>query len=221
MDIRANFLEIKQHIPENVRLIAVSKFKPVEMISDLYVNSGQADFGENRVQELIIKQKELPEPINWHFIGHLQSNKIKLIAPFVYLIHGVDSFKLLTEINREASGINRVIDCLLQFHIAREDTKFGFNLEEAERMLASSGFGQLKNVRIRGVMGMASYSEDKDLVRKEFAGLRAIFCQLKETCFIEDSGFKELSMGMSGDYRIAIEEGSTMIRIGSLIFGER
>lgn len=191
-------------------LVAVSKTKPVADIQALY-DLGQRDFGENYVQELVEKEAVLPKDIRWHFIGHLQSNKVKLIAPFVYLIHGVDSFNLLKEINKEAAKNNRVIDCLLQVHIAKEETKFGLDATELSQVMKESV--AIKNVRIAGLMGMASFSDDLTLVRKEFAELRSLYNQYL--------GFTILSMGMSGDYTIAMEEGSTMVRIGSLLFGER
>jgi hypothetical protein len=191
-------------------LVAVSKTKPVEDVQELY-NAGQRDFGENYVQELVDKEAVLPKDIRWHFIGHLQSNKVKYIAPFVFLIHGVDSLNLLREINKEAAKNNRVIDCLLQVHIAKEETKFGLDATElAEVMKAAETF---KNVHVAGLMGMASFSDDLQLVREEFKTLKLLHDQYK--------GFSVLSMGMSGDYAIAIAEGSNMVRIGSLLFGER
>jgi pyridoxal phosphate enzyme (YggS family) len=203
-----------------VSLVAVSKTKPAEDIKLLY-NEGQRIFGENRVQEMTAKYDFLPKDIKWHFIGHLQSNKVKYIAPFVSLIHSVDSLSLLAEINRQAQKNNRVIDCLLQFHIASEDTKYGLDQEEAFQLLSSAEYTQLKNIRIIGVMGMASFTDDLSVVRNEFKMLKAVFNKLKIEFFAKEDGFKEISMGMSGDYRIAVEEGSTMIRIGSLLFGER
>lgn len=191
-------------------LVAVSKTKPIEDIQALY-DLGQRDFGENYVQELVDKQTVLPKDIRWHFIGHLQSNKVKFIAPFVYLIHGVDSFNLLKEINKEAAKNNRVIDCLLQIHIATEETKFG--LDGTELVAVIKDAADFKNVRIVGLMGMASFSDDLKLVRNEFNMLRSLYN--------EHPKFSILSMGMSGDYQIALEEGSNMIRIGSLLFGER
>ncbi|CAN5609688.1 YggS family pyridoxal phosphate-dependent enzyme [soil metagenome] len=191
-------------------LVAVSKTKPVADVQELY-DLGQRDFGENYVQELVDKEAVLPKDIHWHFIGHLQSNKVKYIALFVYLIHGVDSLNLLKEINKEAAKNNRVIDCLLQVHIAKEETKFGLDATElAEVMNAATG---LKNVHVAGLMGMASFSDDLSLVRKEFQELKLLYDQY--------NGFTILSMGMSGDYTIAVEEGSNMVRIGSLLFGER
>lgn len=211
---------IKGSIPGSVTLVAVSKTKPLELLKEAYA-AGQRHFGENRVQELEEKYNALPKDICWHMIGHLQSKKVKTIAPFVYLIHGVDSLKLLAEINKQALKNNRTIDCLLQFHIAQEETKFGFDLEEALEMLGSDEFAALKNVRLVGIMGMATFTDDKDQIRTEFKNLASYFEQLKSTHFYNEPSFTEISMGMSGDYAIAIEEGSTMVRIGSAIFGGR
>jgi len=194
---------------DKATLVAVSKTKPMEDILALY-QLGQRDFGENYVQELVDKAAELPSDIRWHFIGHLQSNKVKYIAPFVHLIHGVDSWSLLKEINKQGAKLNRVIDCLLQVHISKEETKFGFNEEELVEM---ANIYDLKNIHIVGMMGMASFSDDLQLVRSELAGLK--------TLFDKTGGLSILSMGMSGDYTIALEEGSNMVRIGSLLFGER
>ena len=191
-------------------LIAVSKTKPNEDIQALY-DAGQRDFGENYVQELVDKEATMPKDIRWHFIGHLQSNKVKAIAPFVHLIHGVDSFNLLQEINKQAAKVGRTIDCLLQIHIATEETKFGLDADELAQVISESA--ALKNVQIIGLMGMASFSEDKNLVREEFRALQVLYKQYPQ--------FKTLSMGMSGDFTITIEEGGNMVRIGSLLFGER
>ena len=191
-------------------LVAVSKTKPNEDIQALY-HAGQRDFGENYVQELVDKEAMLPKDIHWHFIGHLQSNKVKAIAPFVHLIHGVDSINLLQEINKQAAKVGRTIDCLLQIHIATEETKFGLDADELAQVMSESAV--LKNVQIIGLMGMASFSEDKNLVREEFRTLQVLYKQYPQ--------FKTLSMGMSGDFTIAIEEGGNMVRIGSLLFGER
>ncbi|ANE49800.1 YggS family pyridoxal phosphate-dependent enzyme [Flavisolibacter tropicus] len=201
---------------KNVTLVAVSKTKPVEAIQELY-ELGQRDFGENYVQELIDKQSKMPSDIRWHFIGHLQSNKVKYIAPFVHLIHGVDSYKLLKEINKQGEKQGRVIDVLMQIHIAQEETKFGLDSKELEEVITQSGIDQLKNVRIRGLMGMASFSDDQTLVRREFQYLRSLFNKYNSNLPM----FTILSMGMSGDYQLAVEEGSTMVRIGSLLFGAR
>ncbi len=199
-----------------VTLVAVSKTKPAEDISALYA-LGQRDFGENYVQELVDKAASLPNDIRWHFIGHLQSNKVKYIAPFVQLIHGIDSLKLLTEVNKQAAKQGRVIDCLLQVHIATEETKFGLNEQELSEIAAHSATTQLTNVRVRGLMGMASFSDDAALVRNEFRSLKSLFDKYASSFGQWDI----LSMGMSGDYKMAMEEGSTMVRIGSLLFGER
>jgi len=220
MGIADNLQKLLSEIPSNVKLIAVSKTKPVEQIKEVY-DTGHNVFGENRAQELAEKYKFLPKDIEWHMIGHLQTNKVKYIAPFVHLIHGVDSFKLLQFIDKEASKCNRIINCLLQFHIAKEETKFGFDMVEVNQMLESTEFGTLQNINIVGVMGMATFTENTQLVRAEFKELVYIFNQLKSGYFLQKDDFKEISMGMSGDYKIAIEEGATMVRIGSLIFGER
>lgn len=204
----------------NTKLVAVSKTKPNEKILELY-NKGQRIFGENRVQELVSKYDSLPKDIEWHLIGHLQTNKVKYIAPFVSMIHSVDSMKLLKEINKQAKKSERIIDCLLQFHIAMEDSKFGLDLSEAKEILNSERFNNFENVRIKGVMGMASFTDDEKVVRNEFKQLKSIFDELKAAFFSSKDYFQEISMGMSGDYGIAVEEGSTMVRIGSLLFGAR
>lgn len=206
---------------KRVALVAVSKTKPIADIDALYA-LGQRDFGENYVQELVEKQAILPADIHWHFIGHLQSNKVKYIAPFVYMIHGVDSLKLLQTINRQGTMHNRKIRCLLQVHIAVEETKFGLDKTELISLLNEiSGEHHLENVQLCGLMGMASFSDDTQKVRGEFRALKELFDEIKEKFFYHDEQFSELSMGMSGDYEIAIEEGSTMVRIGSLLFGAR
>jgi len=220
MSIAENIDLITTHLPANVRLIAVSKTKPAELLLEAYQH-GQRYFGENKVQEMVWKQEELPKDIGWHFIGHLQSNKVKYIVPFVQLIHGIDSFKLLKTIDAEAKKVSRIIPYLIQFHIAEEETKFGFSIEEALEMLNSTDFRSLENVAISGVMGMATYTDNENQVRKEFSNLKKIFEKLKSEFFAGNADFKEISMGMSGDYQIAVEEGSTMVRIGSTIFGER
>ncbi len=220
MDVQANLKKVLQDIPPHVRLVAVSKTKPVEMIQAAY-DAGQRDFGENKAQDMAAKYPQLPSDIRWHFIGHLQTNKVKYIAPFVTLIHAADSLKILKEINKQAIKNNRVIDCLLEFHIAREESKFGLDRETAEEILLSEEYKALKNIRICGVMGMATYTDDTAQIRKEFQTLRAIFEELKDKYFKEADYFKEISMGMSGDYPIAIEEGATLVRIGSKIFGAR
>lgn len=218
--IAENLQEVRKEIPAHVTLVAVSKTKPNEAILEAY-EFGERIFGENRVQELADKSAVLPKDIEWHMIGHLQSNKVKYIAPFVSLIHAVDKDKLLYEIDKEAKKNNRVIRVLLQFHIADEDTKFGLSLDEAEELLESERFRELKNIEVAGVMGMATFTEDENQVRKEFQTLKSMFDKLKSAYFSSTPSFKEISMGMSGDYRIAIEEGSTMVRIGSSIFGTR
>ncbi len=219
-DISSNIISLKQQIPSSVRLVAVSKTHSAERIIEAY-NAGHRIFGENRVQELLSKKDHLPADIEWHFIGHLQSNKVKSIVPFISMIESVDSFKLLKMINSEGLKSGRIINCLLQLYIAREETKSGFSMEEAGELMKSEEFTQLKNVRVCGVMGMATFTDDAELIRKEFRYLHDCFSELKSICFPDQQLFKEISMGMSGDYRIAIEEGSTILRIGSIIFGER
>lgn len=220
MSISENIEQIKNSLPAHVKLVAISKTKPIEMIEEAY-KAGHFMFGENKVQELVQKYEALPKNIEWHYIGHLQSNKVKYMAPFVALIHAVDSLKLLRAIDKEALKNNRKIDCLLQFHIAEEDTKFGLSLDEAIEILDSSEFKKLNNITIAGVMGMATYTSDVEQIRREFKNLHSIFQYLKTNYFSEQLFFKELSMGMSDDYPIAVDEGSTMVRIGSTIFGHR
>ncbi len=212
--------EIRASLPETVKLIAVSKTKPAEDITTLY-RLGQRAFGENKAQELKAKHEILPHDIEWHFIGHLQKNKIKYIAPFVSMIHSIDSFDLLKEVDKYAVKNNRTIPCLLQFHIATEETKFGFSIDECREMLQDPEFCNLNNVEIRGVMGMATFTDNKEQVRTEFRNLHNIFKELKDNFYQDSPQFKEISMGMTHDYDIAVEEGSTLIRIGSAIFGER
>ncbi len=218
--IKENLLDILGNIPPTVTLVAVSKTKPINLLQEAY-DAGQRHFGENRCDELAEKQKALPADIHWHMIGHLQSKKVKSIAAFVHLIHSVDSFGLLQEINKQALKHQRVIDCLLQFHIAVEETKYGFSEEEAVLLLNSTEFKSLANIRIVGVMGMATFTSDQRQVADEFCNLRKIFERIKDAHFNCNSNFKEISMGMSGDYQAAIQQGSTMIRVGSSIFGER
>jgi pyridoxal phosphate enzyme (YggS family) len=220
MTIAERISILKAQLPECVTLIAVSKTKPANMILEAY-EGGQRHFGENKVQEMVDKQAALPIDIQWHLIGHLQSNKVKYIAPFVSLIHSVDSLKLLIEIDKQAHKHNRVINCLLQFHIAKEETKFGLSIDEAVELLDDTAFKSLHNVNIVGVMGMASFTENREQIRAEFAHLKNIFDSLKSRFFLDKDNFKEISMGMSGDYQLAIEQGSTMIRVGSSIFGGR
>ncbi len=205
----------------NTTLVAVSKTKPAAAIQAMY-DKGQRIFGENRVQEVAEKYETLPKDIQWHAIGHLQRNKVKFIAPFISMIHSVDSARLLEEINKQAAKNDRSIDCLLQFHIAEEESKFGWqNVEDVLTFLKSSDFSEMKNVRIVGVMGMATFTDDKEQVRGEFQRLKGYFEELKSDFFTDNEAFKEISMGMSGDYQLAVEEGSTMVRIGSLLFGRR
>lgn len=220
MGIIENLNKILKELPKEVKLIAVSKTKPKEDILEAY-NGGYRIFGENKPQELVGKYNDLPKDIEWHMIGHLQSNKVKYIAPFVSLVHAVDSPKLLKVINKEARKNDRVIDCLLQFHIAEEETKFGFSYKEVVELLSSDEYKEMDSVRIVGVMGMATNTEDEKQVAKEFATLKNMFDKLKEEFFEGKSYFKELSMGMSGDYKIAVEQGSTIVRVGSSIFGHR
>lgn len=220
MDIKNNLNTIKSNLPKNIILVAVSKTKPVCDIEIAY-RSGQRIFGENKVQELQEKQPILPKDIQWHMIGHLQTNKVKYIAPFVSLIHAVDSLKLLKEINKQAIKNNRKIPILLQFHIAKEQSKFGLSIEKANDLITSEDFLNLKNISIHGVMGMATFTDNKNQIKTEFNKLKLIFDQLKRDYFKESNQFKEISMGMSGDYELAIKEGSTMVRIGSTIFGSR
>jgi len=206
--------------PTQTKLVAVSKTKPVEAIQRLY-DRGQRIFGESKAQELTPKYEELPKDIEWHMIGHLQRNKVKYIAPYISLIHSVDSPRLLKEVNKQARKEDRVIDCLLQFHIADEESKYGFSWETAVELLGGESYAQMKHIRIVGVMGMATFTENTDQVHREFQELHRIFKKLKADYFAGEESFKEISMGMSGDYQIAIEEGSTMVRIGTLLFGER
>jgi PLP dependent protein len=220
MGISENLEFIKTQIPRHLKLVAVSKTKPIQDILGLY-DLGLKDFGENKVQEILAKQPLLPTDIRWHFIGHLQTNKVKYITPFVNMIHSIDSLKLLSEVDKQALKYDRIIDCLLQFHIATEETKFGLDFDEASQLLNSPEFSSLNNIRICGVMGMATFTKDEALVRKELRNLKSIFDHLKNNFFHDQGFFKEISMGMSDDYKIAIEEGSTIVRIGSALFGER
>ena len=215
-----NLNKVKHSIPNDVRLIAVSKTKPIDAIQALY-NEGHRVFGENKVQELCEKEEALAKDIEWHMIGHLQSNKVKYIAPFVSLIHAVDSLKLLIEINKQAAKNKRMINCLLQFRIAEEESKFGMSFEEVEELLQSRTFIEMQHVNILGLMGMASLTSDQEQIRDEFRNLSNYFEIIKSHYFKFNTDFKELSMGMSNDYVMAIEEGSTMVRVGSSIFGSR
>lgn len=220
MSVAEKINNLKAALPEHVTLVAVSKTKPISAIEDAY-ESGHRDFGENRVQELQEKYPALPKDIRWHAIGHLQRNKVKYIAPFIHLIHSVDSLRLLKEINKEAEKNERTIKVLLQFHIAQEESKFGLDWDKAQILLESDDYQKMNNVELVGVMGMATFIDNSEQVREEFAQLRFYFEQLKEQYFKNQSSFKEISMGMSGDYELAISEGSTMIRVGSSLFGAR
>ena len=218
--IKENLDKIRATLPKSVTLVAVSKTKPVSDLQEAY-DASQRAFGENYPQEMRDKHEVLPQDIQWHFIGHLQTNKIKYIIPFVTLIHSIDSANLLEAVNKEAKKHDRVVDCLLQFHVAQEETKFGLDMDEARQLLDSEAFKAMQNVRICGVMGMATFTDDEVEVRKEFKHLKAIFDTLKQDYFADQSQFKEISMGMSEDYLIAIEEGATLVRVGSKIFGAR
>ena len=220
MSVQQNIISIRKHIPAHVQLVCVSKFHPDEELLEAY-NAGERVFGESKVQEMCGKQQRLPKDIHWHFIGHLQTNKIKQIVPFVELIHGVDTFKLLVEINKQAEKQNRKVNCLLQVYIASEATKFGFSPDELKSLLATVEWQELKNINIAGLMGMATFTDDKNQIRSEFKSLKMLFDELKNIYFADNASFKEISMGMSDDYQIAIEEGSTMVRVGSSIFGVR
>ena len=220
MGVADNITLLHKEIPQHVKIIAVSKTMPPALIKEAY-DAGHRAFGENRVQELTGKQKSLPTDVEWHLIGHLQTNKVKYIVHFVHLIQSVDSLKLLSEINREAARINRKIDCLLQIRIAREDTKFGLSFADTNQVLHSGEYKDFQNIRITGLMGMATFTNNEDQIKEEFLSLARYFEELKNRWFSHSETFKELSMGMSGDYKLAIEAGSTMVRIGSLIFGER
>jgi len=216
MSIKENLLAVTNTIPNSVTLVAVSKTKPMSLIQEAY-DEGQRIFGENRVQEMTEKWQKMPKDIKWHMIGHLQRNKVKYMAEYVSLAHGVDSPRLLAEINKQAEKHNRVISCLLQVHIAEEDTKFGFNEEELLELVSNEEFKTYKHIKIEGLMGMATFTDNIDQVRREFKSLKELYAKLKNNY----TDFNTLSMGMSGDYKIAIEEGSTMVRIGSSIFGSR
>lgn len=220
MDIKSNLQKVLSDLPESVHLVAVSKFHPKEALMEAY-NAGQRIFGESKVQEMTEKQEALPKDIQWHFIGHLQTNKIKYMAPYVAMIHGVDSYKLLIKINKQAEKCNRVIPCLLQIHIAQEETKFGFSFEECTEMLEKEDWKNLSHISLQGVMGMASNTDDMEQVRHEFKSLHEYFLKIKQSYFSGNDAFRHISMGMSHDYPIALEEGATLVRVGSKIFGER
>lgn len=220
MSIKENLNIVRDELVEGCRLVAISKYHPVEALQEAY-DAGQRVFGESHVQELVAKEAVLPKDIEWHFIGHLQTNKVKYIAPFISLIHAVDTLKLLREIDKQAAKSDRVVDCLLQMHIAQEETKYGFSPDELTDVLNQGEWKELKNVRIVGLMCMATNTDDYAQVEKEFRYAHSIFEKVKREFFQSEDSFKELSMGMSGDYKIAMNEGSTMIRVGSKIFGER
>jgi len=219
MSIKENLLEIKSELPKNVTLVAVSKTKPISDLMEAY-DADQRIFGENKIQEMTEKWESMPKDIHWHMIGHIQTNKVKFMVPYVSLIHGVDSMKLLEEINKQALKNNRIIDCLLQMHIAEEETKFGLNEEELNNLLDSNSFKAMNNIRIVGLMGMATFINNQSQIKKEFLLLKSIF-DSKKAISIVNCQLSILSMGMSGDYKLAIECGSSMVRIGSSIFGGR
>ncbi len=220
MSIAQNIAQLKAALPEGVRLVAVSKFHPVEALREAY-DAGQRIFGESRAQELRAKREQLPDDIEWHFIGPLQSNKVKDIAPFIHLIHSIDSLKLLEEVDKQARKNGRVIPVLLEIHVAKEESKHGFTPDECEELIRGGALSDLKNVRLRGLMGMATNTDDTGQIRKEFRQIRGLFDHLKNTYFKDDPNFTEISMGMSHDYPIAVQEGSTLVRVGTRIFGER
>jgi pyridoxal phosphate enzyme (YggS family) len=220
MSIKDNILNLIENLPPRCKLVVVSKTQPIEKIMEAY-HAGQRLFGENKVQELTDKYEPLPKDIEWHMVGHLQTNKVKYIAPFISLIHSVDSLKLLTEINKQGQKYSRIMPCLLQIHIASEETKFGFTTEEVLTLLENENFDSLANIRIVGLMGMASFTDSEPKIRNEFRLLRQTFDKLNSQVLPHNVEMKELSMGMSNDYQIALEEGSTIIRVGSAIFGER
>jgi pyridoxal phosphate enzyme (YggS family) len=220
MSIASAIEEIKKTLPKHVQLVAVSKFNPIEALQEAY-EAGQRLFGESQAQEMVPKAQAMPDDVKWHFIGHLQTNKVKYIAPYVACIESVDSLKLLVEINKQAAKIGRVIPCLLQFHVAQEETKWGLTKEECEEILSSEEFTNLRNVRIDGVMGMASNTDNEARIRADFAEITRMFVYLKLHYFAASQHFKHISMGMTHDYPIAVKEGATLVRVGSGIFGER
>lgn len=220
MYIAEQITRLRDELPEGVNLLAISKYQPIEALQEAY-DAGQRMFGENHIQEMAAKASVLPKDIAWHFTGHVQTNKIKYMASFVSLIHAVDSFRLLREINKHAAKHERVIDCLLQIHIAQEETKYGLTIEECRELLATEPWRELANVRIVGLMAMGSNTDDMEQVRGEFRQMKQLFDELKETYFADEPSFCHLSEGMTDDYPIAIEEGSTIVRIGSMIFGDR
>ncbi|WP_455663505.1 YggS family pyridoxal phosphate-dependent enzyme [Phocaeicola sp.] len=218
--IQANLKEVLSELPAGVRLVAVSKFHPNEALEAAYA-AGQRIFGESHVQEMTQKYETLPKDIEWHFIGHLQSNKVKYMAPYVSMIHAIDSYKLLAEVNKQAAKVNRIIPCLLQIHVAQEETKFGFTFDECRELLEAGEWKTLKNIHIAGIMGMASNVDDNEQIKSEFCSLNRFFKEIKQAYFADSEDFKEISMGMSHDYALAVEAGSTLVRVGSKIFGER
>lgn len=220
MYIAEQIKRLRSELPEGVNLLAISKYQPIEALQEAY-DAGQRMFGENHIQEMAAKAAALPKDIAWHFTGHVQTNKIKYMASFVSLIHAVDSFRLLREINKHAAKHDRIIDCLLQIHIAQEDTKYGLTIDECRELLATEPWRELTNVRIVGLMAMGSNTDDMELVRGEFRQMKQLFDELKDTYFADEHSFSQLSEGMTDDYPIAIEEGSTIVRIGSMIFGDR
>lgn len=218
--IQAKIKEVLAELPAGVRLVAVSKFHPVEALEEAYA-AGQRIFGESHVQEMTQKYEALSKDIEWHFIGHLQTNKVKYMAPYVSLIHAIDSYRLLAEVNKQAAKVGRVIPCLLQIHVAQEETKFGFTFDECRQLLADGEWRKLEHVQLAGIMGMASNVDDAQQIQQEFCSLNEFFKETKQTYFATDDRFCELSMGMSHDYPLAVEAGSTLVRVGSKIFGER
>lgn len=220
MSVAEQITRLQKELPESVKLLAISKYQPIEAIQEAY-DAGQRMFGENHIQEMAAKAAVLPKDIEWHFTGHVQTNKIKYMAPFVSLVHAVDSFRLLREIDKHAAKHNRRIDCLLQIHIAQEDTKYGLTIDECRRLLANEPWRELEHVRITGLMAMGSNTDDMEQVRREFRQMKQLFDELRATYFANVPSFCQLSEGMTDDYPIAIEEGSTIVRIGSMIFGER
>ncbi|WP_303207433.1 YggS family pyridoxal phosphate-dependent enzyme [Bacteroides oleiciplenus] len=220
MNIAENLQQVLNELPAGVRLVAVSKFHPNEAIEEAY-RAGQRVFGESKVQEMTAKYESLPKDIEWHFIGHLQTNKIKFIVPYVSLIHGIDSYKLLVEVNKQAAKAGKIVNCLLQLHIAEEETKFGFSFDECREMLAAGEWKSLSNIQLCGLMGMATNTGNDEQIEKEFCSLSSFFKELKDSWFADTPAFRELSMGMSHDYHQAIDAGSTLIRVGSKIFGDR
>ena len=220
MDIQANLKEVLTSLPAQVKLVAVSKFHPNESIEQAY-RAGQRIFGESKVQEPTGKYETLPKDIEWHFIGHLQTNKVKYIAPYIAMIHAVDSYKLLAEIDKQAAKNGRVIPCLLEIHIAQEESKYGFTFQECREMLEAGEWKNLTHICIAGLMGMATFTEDETEIKREFDSLKQFFNEIKQNYFADRDTFREISMGMSHDYPLAIEAGSTLVRVGSKIFGER